>query len=87
NMEAVKEVAYQLRMRNAGGIIIIDLIDMDKGSNREKVYRELETALKKDKAKTNILRISELGLIQMTRKRTRESLNHVLCEPCPYCYG
>lgn len=87
NMEAVKEVAYQLRLRNAGGIIIIDLIDMEKSSHREKVYRALEDALKKDKAKTNILRISELGLIQMTRKRTRESLNHVLCEPCPYCYG
>lgn len=87
NMEAVREVAYQLRMRNAGGIIIIDVIDMDKASNRDKVYRELEAALKKDKSKTNILRISELGLIQMTRKRTRESLNHVLCEPCPYCYG
>jgi ribonuclease G len=87
NMEAVKEVAYQLRLRNAGGIIIIDLIDMEKSSHREKVYRLLEDALKKDKAKTNILRISELGLIQMTRKRTRESLNHVLCEPCPYCYG
>lgn len=87
NMEAVKEVAYQLRLRNVGGIIIIDLIDMEKSSHREKVYRALEDALKKDKAKTNILRISELGLIQMTRKRTRESLNHVLCEPCPYCYG
>ncbi len=87
NMEAVKEVAYQLRLRNAGGIIIIDLIDMEKSSHREKVYRALEEALKKDKAKTNILRISELGLIQMTRKRTRESLNHILCEPCPYCHG
>jgi ribonuclease G len=87
NMEAVREVAYQLRMRNAGGIIIIDLIDMEKSMHREKVYRALEDSLKKDKAKTNILRISELGLIQMTRKRTRESLNHVLCEPCPYCYG
>lgn len=87
NMEAVKEVAYQLRLRNVGGIIIIDLIDMEKSSHREKVYRALEDALKKDKSKTNILRISELGLIQMTRKRTRESLNHVLCEPCPYCYG
>jgi ribonuclease G len=87
NMEAVKEVAYQLRLRNAGGIIIIDLIDMEKSSHREKVYRLLEDALKKDKAKTNILRISELGLIQMTRKRTRESLNHILCEPCPYCHG
>ncbi|NUM89055.1 MAG: Rne/Rng family ribonuclease [Bdellovibrionales bacterium] len=87
NMEAVKEVAYQLRLRNAGGIIIIDLIDMEKSAHRDKVYRALEDALKKDKAKTNILRISELGLIQMTRKRTRESLNHVLCEPCPYCHG
>jgi len=87
NMEAVKEVAYQLRLRNAGGIIIIDLIDMEKSVHREKVYRALEDSLRKDKAKTNILRISELGLIQMTRKRTRESLNHVLCEPCPYCHG
>lgn len=87
NMEAVREVAYQLRLRNAGGIIIIDLIDMEKSAHREKVYRALEDSLKKDKAKTNILRISELGLIQMTRKRTRESLNHVLCEPCPYCHG
>jgi ribonuclease G len=87
NLEAVREVAYQLRLRNAGGIIIIDLIDMEKGQHREKVYRALEESLRKDKAKTNILRISELGLIQMTRKRTRESLNHVLCEPCPYCSG
>ncbi|MCO5144407.1 MAG: Rne/Rng family ribonuclease [Oligoflexia bacterium] len=87
NLEAVKEVAYQLRLRNAGGIIIIDLIDMEKHFHREKVYRALEESLKKDKAKTNILRISELGLIQMTRKRTRESLNHVLCDSCPYCYG
>lgn len=87
NLEAVREVAYQLRLRNAGGIIIIDLIDMEKSQHREKVYRALEDSLKKDKAKTNILRISELGLIQMTRKRTRESLNHVLCEPCPYCNG
>jgi ribonuclease G len=87
NLEAVKEVAYQLRLRNAGGIIIIDLIDMEKSFHRDKVYRALEDALRKDKAKTNILRISELGLIQMTRKRTRESLNHILCEPCPYCHG
>lgn len=87
NLEAVREVAYQLRLRNCGGIIIIDLIDMERSSHREKVYRALEDSLKKDRAKTNILRISELGLIQMTRKRTRESLNHVLCEPCPYCNG
>jgi ribonuclease G len=87
NLEAVREVAYQLRLRNAGGIIIIDLIDMERSAHREKVYRLLEDSLKKDRSKTNILRISELGLIQMTRKRTRESLNHVLCEPCPYCNG
>ncbi len=87
NMEAVAEVAYQLRLRDAGGIIIIDLIDMERANHREQVYRALEQALRKDKAKTNILRISELGLIQMTRKRTKESLNHIFCQPCPYCNG
>ena len=87
NLEAVKEVAYQLRIRGVGGIIIIDLIDMEKSFHREQVYRTLEQALWKDKAKTNIFRISELGLIQMTRKRTKESLNSVSCIPCPYCGG
>ncbi|HLB05586.1 MAG TPA: Rne/Rng family ribonuclease [Thermodesulfobacteriota bacterium] len=87
NLEAVKEVAYQLRLRNLGGIIIIDFIDMDKPANREKVYNALMEALKKDKARTNILKISEFGLIEMTRKRVRESLNQLLCEPCPYCDG
>lgn len=87
NLEAVKESAYQLRLRNLGGIIIIDFIDMDKPANREKVYSALMEALKKDKARTNILKISEFGLIEMTRKRVRESLNQVLCEPCPYCDG
>ena len=87
NLEAVREVAYQLRIRGAGGIIIIDLIDMEKSSHREQVYRALEKALWKDKVKTNIFRISELGLIQMTRKRTKESLNSVACDPCPYCRG
>lgn len=87
NLEAVAEVAYQLRLRDAGGIIIIDLIDMERAAHREQVYRALEQALRKDKAKTNILKISELGLIQMTRKRTKESLNHIFCQPCPYCKG
>ena len=87
NLEAVREVAYQLRIRGVGGIIIIDLIDMEKFSHREQVYRALEQALWKDKARTNIFRISELGLIQMTRKRTKESLNSVACTPCPYCRG
>ncbi len=87
NLEAVKEVVYQLRFRNIGGLIIIDLIDMEPQENREKVYRALQEALRQDKAKTNILKISELGLVEMTRKRTRESLVQMLCEPCPYCEG
>lgn len=87
NLEAVKEIVYQLRLRNIGGIIIIDFIDMDKESNREKVYHALQEALKHDKAKTNVLKISELGLVQMTRKRVRESLGRTLTEPCHYCDG
>jgi ribonuclease G len=87
NLEAVKEVVYQLRFRNIGGLIIIDLIDMEPQENREKVYRALQEALRQDKAKTNILKISELGLVEMTRKRTRESLVQMLCEPCSYCEG
>ncbi|MFH0822708.1 MAG: Rne/Rng family ribonuclease [Pseudomonadota bacterium] len=87
NLEAVREIAYQLRLRNIGGIIIVDFIDMDKPADREKVSNSLQEALKKDKQKTNILKISELGLVQMTRKRTRESLARTLCESCPYCDG
>ncbi len=87
NLEAVREVVYQLRFRNIGGLIIIDLIDMDSAENREKVYRALQEALRQDKAKTNILKISELGLVEMTRKRTRENLVQTLCEPCSYCEG
>lgn len=87
NLEAVKELAYQLRLRNIGGIIIIDFIDMEKEVNREKVYGALEEALKSDKSKTNILKISELGLVEMTRKRVRESIGRMMCEPCPYCEG
>ncbi len=87
NLEAIREVVYQLRFRNIGGIIIIDLIDMESAENRDKVYRELKDALRSDKAKTNILKISELGLIEMTRKRTRENLVQLMCEPCPYCEG
>jgi len=87
NLEAVAEIAYQLRLRNIGGLVILDLIDMDQSSNREAVWRALEQALAKDKAKTTINRISELGLIEMTRKRTRESLTRMLHEPCFYCDG
>jgi len=87
NLEAVHEIAYQLRFRNIGGLIILDLIDMEKAQNREKVRRTLEDLLQKDKAKTTLNRISELGLIEMTRKRTRESLGRLLHEPCFYCDG
>ncbi|CAN5522323.1 hypothetical protein BH09MYX1_BH09MYX1_15340 [soil metagenome] len=87
NIEAVNEIAYQLRFRNIGGLIILDLIDMERSSNREKVRRTLEDLLHKDKAKTTLNRISDLGLIEMTRKRTRESLGRLLHEPCFYCDG
>ena len=87
NLEAVKEIVYQLRLRNCGGIIIIDFIDMEKKENREKVYHSLLEALKKDRAKTNVLPISEMGLVEMTRKRTRDTLSRIMCEPCPYCEG
>jgi ribonuclease G len=87
NLEAVHEIAYQLRFRNIGGLIILDLIDMEKLSNREKVRKTLDELLQRDKAKTTLNRISELGLIEMTRKRTRESLGRLLHEPCFYCDG
>lgn len=87
NLEAVEEIAYQLRFRNIGGLVILDLIDMDASHNREKVWRALEALLAKDKAKTTINRISELGLLEMTRKRTRESLNRTMHEMCFYCDG
>jgi ribonuclease G len=87
NLEAVKEIAYQLRLRNIGGIIIIDFIDMEKEKNREKVFNSLREALSQDRARSHILRISELGLIQMSRERVREDLLRALCEPCPYCEG
>jgi ribonuclease G len=87
NLEAVKEIAYQIRLRDIGGIIIIDFIDMEKKSNQEKVFNTLKEALKKDRSKTHVLPISELGLIQMTRKRIRKPLTRILCEPCFYCDG
>ncbi len=87
NLEAVKEIAYQIRLRDIGGIIIIDFIDMEKKSNQEKVYNALKEAVKKDRSKTHILPMSELGLMQMTRKRVRRSLTRTLCEPCFYCEG
>jgi len=87
NLEAVKEIAYQLRLRNIGGLIVIDFIDMERERNRDKVYNLFQEALSKDRAKSRILRISELGLVEMSRERTREDLLRILCEPCSYCEG
>jgi ribonuclease G len=87
NLEAVKEIAYQLKLRSIGGIIIIDFIDMERERNREKVFQVLNDALAHDKARTRILRISELGLVEMSRERVREDLYRALSEPCHYCEG
>jgi ribonuclease G len=87
NLEAAQAIARQLRLRNLGGIIIIDFIDMEDAEHRRQVLRALEKSLERDHAKTHISEVSSLGLVQMTRKRTRESLEHVLCESCPTCNG
>lgn len=87
NLEACEEVARQLRLRNIGGIIVVDFVDMDKEGNRRKVWDAFQKALSKDRARTNVTKISELGLVEMTRKRTRESLVQLLTEPCPTCEG
>ena len=87
NLEAAKVVVEQLRLRNIGGMIIIDFIDMERAANRNKVTDALREALKKDKTRSSMRKINELGLVQMTRKRTRESLQRQLCNPCPYCSG
>lgn len=87
NLEALREIAYQIRLRDIGGIIVIDFIDMEKQSNQEKVFNALQEVLKKDRSKTNILPMSEMGLIQMTRKRIKKPLTGVLCEACFYCDG
>jgi ribonuclease G len=87
NLEATLAIARQLRLRNLGGIIILDFIDMTDASHREQVMRALEKNLERDKAKSHICEVSGLGLVEMTRKRTRESLEHILCEACPVCEG
>jgi ribonuclease G len=87
NLEAAVAIARQLRLRNLGGIIIIDFIDMEESEHRRQVIQALERALAGDHVKTSISSVSPLGLVEMTRKRTRESLEHVLCQPCPICEG
>jgi len=87
NLESAIEIVHQLKLRDIGGIIIIDFIDMESAENRDKVFKTLKEELKKDKAKTKVLPISEIGLVEMTRKRNRENLGRYLRIPCPYCDG
>ncbi len=87
NLEAVKEIAYQLRLRNCGGIIILDLIDMEREENKLRVYRALEEELAKDRSRPQISKISDLGLVEMTRKRTRDTMVRALCDACSQCEG
>ena len=87
NLEAARVIARQLRLRNLGGIIIIDFIDMEKEAHRQAVLAELQKAVQSDRVHTTMSNFTELGLVEMTRKRTRDSLGHILCEPCPLCGG
>jgi ribonuclease G len=87
NIEAVTEIVRQIRLRDLGGIIIIDFIDMERPEHREQVSRALKKALADDKARSNVLDISALGLVEMTRKRVRQDLQAMFCVPCPTCKG
>ena len=87
NLEAVEEVVRQIQLRDLGGIIVVDFIDMEDVSHRKQVFKLLQEALRKDRARTNILHFSDLGLVEMTRQRTRPSLATLLMEDCPYCDG
>jgi ribonuclease G len=87
NLEAVREIAHQLKIRNCGGIIIVDFIDMERETHREKVTEALREEVSKDRARTHVISMSQLGLVEMTRKRIRPSLIKSLCEPCEYCEG
>ena len=87
NLEAANAIARQLRVRNLGGIIILDFIDMQDEDHQRQVQRTLSKALEKDPSRTSITDFTPLGLIEMTRKRTRESLEQIVCSPCPVCEG
>jgi ribonuclease G len=87
NLEAVKEIVRQIRLRDLGGIIVVDFIDMEERRNREKVLSALQMALEQDKAPSKALSFNEFGLVCITRKRTKQALERVLCQPCPYCTG
>ena len=87
NTDAIKEIVRQIRLRDLGGIIVVDFIDMEERRNREKVLMALQTALEQDKAPSKALSFNEFGLVCITRKRTKQALERVLCQPCPYCTG
>ena len=87
NLEAAQAIARQLRLRNLGGIVVIDFIDMESAEHRAAVLEEFRRALARDRTRVTVSGFTPLGLVEMTRKRTRESLSHVLCEPCPTCGG
>jgi ribonuclease G len=87
NLEAVKEIVRQIRLRDLGGIIVLDFIDMEEKKNRQKVFQAVEQELRRDRAPSKALQVSDFGLIVITRKRVKQSLERVLTEPCPYCSG
>jgi ribonuclease G len=87
NMEAVEEIARQIRLRDLGGIIVLDLIDMEERRNRQRVMQTLQEALRRDKSPTKVLSFNDFGLVIMTRKRVKQSLERTLCAPCQYCQG
>ena len=87
NLEAVKEIVRQLRLRDLGGIIVLDLIDMEEKKNRQKVFQEVEKELRKDRSPSKALQVSDFGLVIVTRKRVKQSIERLLTEPCPYCSG
>ena len=87
NTDAVKEIVRQIRLRDLGGIIVVDFIDMDERKNRQKVMQALEEAMRADRAPYKILQFNDFGLVAITRKRVKQSLERTLCMPCPYCEG
>ena len=87
NLEAVKEIVRQIRLRDLGGIIVLDFIDMEERKNRQKVFQAVELELRKDRSPSKVLQVSDFGLVIITRKRVKQSLERVLTEPCPYCSG
>ena len=87
NVDAIKEIVRQIRLRDLGGIIVIDFIDMDERKNRQKVMQALEEALRSDRAPSKVLQFNDFGLVAITRKRVKQSLERTLGTPCPYCTG